>query len=375
MKTAKNTNGFSLIELLIVVAIFGVVMAGLYVAYSALLKEGVRQYRLAGSEMEHGIVKNILERDMFMAGYGLMDEYDIDGDGAQDFTPQAVSATEATGPGGADTLILMGTALGLNSRAAQGWTLAQDVAGSPLTPSFLKFNDAREDVKPGDRVIMTDAAMEKLLSDSTGWLFRYQDENSMVKHINDTNLYENDPFKGMIVYGISSSGTTTDITQPYYAVRYYLSTDSDPSSLCAPGTRSLLRAESRTDPSPIGGNPALNCVLDFQVALGLNTDEDKEGTIDLWDNGGETAAGYSSSDLNKRLKQVRAYALVQVGSRDRDYVYSNPDPAFAGTPHIVRVGDLYLPGGGTGRSYPLSEDQRKYRWRVITFTVSPRNLR
>ena len=174
----------------------------------------------------------------------------------------------------------------------------------------------------------------------------------------------------MVVYGINHSGTT-EATQPYYAVRYYLGGTRP--TLCAPDTQNLLRAESRTDAAPADGEPMLNCVLDFQVALGLDTDED--GTIDSWDNGGVTAQGYASKDLNKRLKQVRAYALVQAGNRDQGYTYSNPDPAYASTPDKIRVGDLYLKNGATGRDVQLTPEQRKYRWKVVTFAVTPRNTR
>ncbi len=376
MKHMKNKYGFSLIELLIVMAIFSVVMAGLYAATSVQLREGVKEYRLAESEMELGISKNIIERDISMAGYGLMDDYDFDGDGTPNFTPRAVGATD----GNPDTLTLMGTALGLASRAAQGWAPAQSVAGT--VPSFMKFNDAREDIRPNDRIIIMDPNTKGLVGDGTEWRFRY-DYNTTTSTSKIVQLLANGSdgavftksFVGMTVYGINHSGTT-EATQPYYAVRYYLpdAVSSPPPALCAPGTRNLLRAESRTDAAPANGEPILNCVLDFQVALGLDTNED--GTIDSWDNGGVTAQGYASKDLNKRLKQVRVYALVQAGNRDQSYTYSNPDPAYASTPDKIRVGDLYLKGGATGRdSPPLTAEQRKYRWKVVTFAVTPRNTR
>jgi prepilin-type N-terminal cleavage/methylation domain-containing protein len=371
MKNPKKTDGFSLIELLFVVAILSLVMAAMYVSYSKLLREGVGQYRVAESEMEHGIVKNIVERDMAMAGFGIMESYDYNGDGVQEFTAKAVTATDGTGYNGSDTFTLLGTALGIESRAAQGWALVTGVTGTPPVPTFLTQTDVRETLRQDDRIVMMDIANRQMLGDSTGWLFRYKDTTSNVVHATGDTEYEKEAFTGMTLYGISSSGTTT-ATQPYYAVSYYLSDSSVPSR-CAPGTANLLRAESRTSSSPTGGNPIMNCVRDFQVAFGLNSDEDEFGTIDVWDNGGVTAGGYEPSEVNKRLKQMRAYVLVQVGGRDENYTYSNPDPNFAAD--TIRIGDLALIGGATGRPVTLNADQRKYRWRVVTFTVTPRNLR
>ena len=367
--TMMTKRGFSLIELLAVVAIFSVVMAGLYSAYSVQLRAGVKEYRIAESEMELGISRGIIDRDLSMAGYGLMDDYGA----VSGFTlPRAVSAQEGgTDP---DQLILMGTALGIASRASQGWTYADSVVSG--VPVFMTFGDAREDVGLNDRVILMDPNTRALRADGSVWLFKYNGASANVTLMPESSTTPySDPFTGMVVYGMNRAGET-DATQPYNAVRYYLAdaASSVPPRTCAPGTRNLLRAESRTNASPTGGDPMINCVLDFQVALGLDTDEN--GSIDLWDNGGATAAGYAAKDLNKRLKQIRAYVLVQVGNRDTNYLYKNPDPDYASTPDKIRVGDLYLAGGAVGRDYPpLSAEQRMYRWRVVSFAITPRNVR
>ena len=183
MKHMKNKYGFSLVELLIVMAIFSVVMAGLYAATSVQLREGVKEYRLAESEMELGISKNIIERDIGMAGYGLMDDYDFDGNGVQNFTPRAAGATNDN----PDTLTLMGTALGLASRAAQGWAPAQSVAGN--VPSFLTFNDAREDVFPNDRIIIMDPNTKALVADGAEWRFKYRTTTPKIVLSRDDRVY------------------------------------------------------------------------------------------------------------------------------------------------------------------------------------------
>ena len=110
----SNSKGFSLIELLIVLAIFSLVMAGLYLAYSVQMKKGVKEYRLAESEMELQIAKSVIERDLAMAGFGLAVDY------GGLFTPVPISGTNS----GLYSLTLMGIALGRDSRASQAWSYA-----------------------------------------------------------------------------------------------------------------------------------------------------------------------------------------------------------------------------------------------------------
>jgi hypothetical protein len=57
-----------------------------------------------------------------------------------------------------------------------------------------------------------------------------------------------------------------------------------------------------------------------------------------------------------------------------NYTYVNPDPN-ASAPDTIRVGELDLVGGTTGRDVQLTAAQRNYRWRVLTIVVTPRNIR
>ncbi len=369
----RNIKGFSLIELLVVVAIFTVVMMGLNASYITLTRQGVKEFKLAESEMEIGIAKNIIDRDLNMAGYGLMNDNSAVS-GLSSTLARSVSVTDAGTITTYDTLTLMGTALGMASRAAQGWSYVSAVTGTSV--SFRSWNDAREDAVSTDRVVLINSDIKKVLAQGTEWLFKYNGQTANLTTLAGDTAYS-EPSEGLMIYGLNHSGTS-EASQPFYAVRYYLAdpASSVPPAICAPGTRNLLRAESRSSLSPTGGDPIINCVLDFQVALGIDTDiGDGTKAVTFWDNGGVTAAAYSQKELNEQLLQVRVYALVQEGNKDLKYTYSNPDPAYSGTPAVVRVGDLNLIGGATGRDYTLTSDQRKYRWKIITFAVSPRNVR
>lgn len=363
-------HGFSITEILVVLSIFSIILAGIYSAYLDQLKSSTREYRYAESDMELGIARNIMERDIAMAGYGLADSY-----GTLVFAPRAArgdnsgGALENSPDTDPDILTVMGTALGTKSRAAQGWTYMTAVAGG--VPTFATWGDPREDVRTDasaanndDAVIIIEPSTRTLLAQGTSWLFRYNGNANLttlpVKENSNQGTAYASPTIGTIVYGLQSANDSAP-AQPYYAVRYYLDDGASNPSNCAPDTFRLLRAESTASATPTSNDPLLACVLDFQVAFGLDTNGD--GVIDDWDNCGKAAASLSASDLRKNLKQVRAYILIQSGNREIGYTYPSA---------TVRVGDASL---GTGRDVILTAEQRNYRWRVMTLNVTPRNMR
>jgi prepilin-type N-terminal cleavage/methylation domain-containing protein len=356
-----SNKGFTLIEIFVSMAIFAIIVTAVYEAFISQMKHSAREYKIAESEMELGIAKNIIGRDLAMAGFGLADDY------------SAVSGFNIPRPvrfrAAPYTLILTGTALGLRSRAAQGWTYMSSVDVGNV-PSFHTWNDAREDVRtdPGgivnrnDAVIIMEPSTKKLLAQGAEWLFRYNGStNANLTTLSGNADYTNSTI-GTLVYGLHRADETP-ATQPYYAVSYYLDDGSNNPSVCAPNTFSLMRAESDTTDytagTPAGGNRILACVRDFQVAPCLDTDGD--GAVDNWD---PTAAnGYDVQTLKKALKQIKMYILVQAGNRDNGYTY--PDQS-------IRVGDISL---GTGRIINLTDEQRRYRWRLVSLSVTPRNVR
>jgi hypothetical protein len=163
-------------------------------------------------------------------------------------------------------------------------------------------------------------------------------------------------------------GSGSEIPRPYYVVQYRLGGNaSDMPKTCARGTRSIQRVEIVNGESI---EPLLACVRDIQVAFGVDSSSPEDGIIDVWDNGGTLLSAYDRQAMKSRLKQVRVYILVQNGNRDADYLYANPDNP--GNPERIRVGDMSL---GIGRDISLTAEQRLYRWRLISMTITPRNSR
>jgi hypothetical protein len=339
--TRSSEVGVTLVELLVAFCIFSVVMMVALSAYTGLSRHSATEYRLAESGIETEIAKNIIERDLMMAGYGLADDY-----GDLSVSPLPVEAEEdSTG----DSLLLRGTAIGILSRSAQGWSYIEGV--SPL--SFQQWDDARENISSGDRVIYVDPTSREILTAGPKAVFKYPQMPSSAG-------------RGTLVYGLHSDNAAL----PYYSVEYLLG--GTPPSVCAPGTLNLLRAESKDNDPPVPANrkPIMNCVADFQVALGLDTDDD--GLIDLWDpaqTGVFESGKYDIKTQRKRIRQVRVYILVQNGNYDPYFTYSNPDDE--ADPDTMRAGDSRLE---TGRCVHLTPVQRKYRWKVVSISVTPRNL-
>lgn len=348
---SSQSRGFSLVELLVTMTIFSILMTGIFQAYNAQIQHTSREYNIAESDIDRQVGQGIVARDIFMAGYGLADDYG----GA--FTPWALQSANGGGDGGSDTLTLMGTALGMNSQQAQHWSYVTDVVGSTVV--LKSWSDAREDIQDGDRVILIEPATKRLLTGAgASWLFQFNaSDDTITPDTVPASGPPGPPPTGTVLYGLGS-GTAA---RPYYSVRYYLQDGRGDG--CAPGVNSLLRAESVDTEAPSGGTAIIPCVADFQVAIGLDTNNDR--AIDVWQNGG-AGAGYDPARLNRELRQVRVYALTQIGERDRFYTYPTD---------TIQVGESSL-GAGVGRaSFALDDEMRKYRWRVIRFVATPRNIR
>jgi hypothetical protein len=344
-------------------------MAGVCTAYTVHARHATREYRLAQSEIEIAIARNIIERDIFMAGYGLANDY-----GGLIFSPEPLplGATDHIVPGstanplggkypttgltGADALFMAGTALGIYSKAAQSWTYLEGA-----TPAvFHEWGDSREDVRVNDRVIYIEPNTRTMITDGAVWRFIFPSAPSFPAHEG----------RGVLIYGLSRppQGSGSEIPRPYYVVQYRLGgSPADMPKTCAPGTRSLQRVEMTNGESI---EPLLACVRDIQVAFGIDGSSPEDGVTDIWDNGGIVSSSYDPEMLRRRLKHVRLYILVQNGNRDDDYIYENPQNH--ANPDRIRVGDENI---GIGREITLTAEQRKYRWKLIALHAVPRNIR
>ncbi|MBN1907686.1 MAG: prepilin-type N-terminal cleavage/methylation domain-containing protein, partial [Deltaproteobacteria bacterium] len=66
--TSNDTPGFTLVELLIAMAIAGVVMAGVYSAYSSQQRSYLAQEQVAAVQQNLRVAMYFMEREIRMAG-------------------------------------------------------------------------------------------------------------------------------------------------------------------------------------------------------------------------------------------------------------------------------------------------------------------
>jgi prepilin-type N-terminal cleavage/methylation domain-containing protein len=365
VRCPSGQEGFSLMELLVTTAIFSILLAGVFGAYFSQLDHSTREYKVAESEIELGIAKRIIEQDLEMAGYGLADDYNgaLDSGGAA-IDPRPLTLVNGTGTNlvdGRDQLYLRGTALGQFNRASQGWSY---VATDPPNPTLKNWGDPREKVSNDDRIVLIDPSSKSLQVDTGGgWLFKYTDNGTSTDIVHaDGSAVADGVEKNTLVYGLYNSNTHDITARPYYTVRYYLGGSSP--SICAPGTLSLERMESVNRELPTSpqdqATPLLACVLDFQMAVGLDTDGN--GMVDNWDDDNSIVSGLTRENMNDQLKRIKVFLLIQSGNRDSDYTYPLS---------TIRVGE----GTTIGRDITLTAEQRKYRWRLVSLSVQPRNVR
>lgn len=361
--TPSGSSGFSVVEIIVVMAIFLIILGGIFSAYLAQLKTSTTEYKFAETDIDIGIARNILERDISTAGYGLADDYTAD---PSIPLPVALKANN----GNPDELTLTGTSLGTSSRTAQAWTYLSGIDGVSGLPTFHAWNDSREDIRvnsdtaKNDAVILIEPTTKKLLTQGTSWLFKYSGSPANLTTLPcgtnaGSGVTYGTPTMGTLVYGLQRSDNPKPAV-PYYTVLYKLDSTRR-SANCNSGTFALTRAETTSTSIP-NGDPVLQCVLDMEVAFGLDTDGN--GTIDVWDDGGTEAATYTTNKkLLKNLKQVRVYMLVQSGNYDPLYTY----PAAS-----VRVGDSNL---AVGRTIPINGNLSHYRWKMVNLNITPRNVR
>lgn len=345
-------GGFTMVEMLVAMAIFSIILAGIYRAYSVQLGHLTREYKSADTEIELDIARGIIERDLLMAGFALADN-------SGELPAEGTNGTP-------DTLVLRGTELGLASRGVKGWAVVDTVDPAGITPTtFLTFNDPREDLRAGDTVIIMEPTERNLKNKGGVTLFKYHGPNNFLTYpaSADPGTKLADVIKqDDLIYGL---GMDPGASQTYYAAKYYLATPATRPVDWAPDTFYLARAESDTAATPTedatNDPKILGRVLDFQVAFGLDTD--KNGEVDLWDNGGASQANAMGiDDYREKVKLVRAFVLVQSGSKDSSYTYPSA---------TVRVGDS---GDGIGRDITLTDEQRRYRWKVLSLRIAPRNI-
>lgn len=417
-KTKKifcNTGGFTLIELIVVMAVFITVLIISASAFNTILLNTGRVFKSEESNIEGVVGLEMLRHDLQQAGYGLYTEQsaksyseavdalpatnndstggtfnvprplvfinDLDGTiGAVDgFTPLL----------GSDYISIKGTTVS-RSPSAKLWTFLNITSVHSAPPVVKTWATTADQLTAGtDRVVVLqkqfgNPPLSRLVQpDPTRFSYTYSDTAflNLTSATNGTYM----------VYGVDNK----DLRFPFNRSDYFVATPAvatDRPSACAPGTGILYKATlNHTNGKLTEKIPVLDCVLDMQVVLGWDSDGD--GLVDTWTSadgkqqlGGvamDPALGTSNNNqmlavppvpnIRTNLKIIKVYLVVQDGRMDSSFTSKSPLTFYANESKYGDVPVTSLTRAGTGQ-IPLAANQQHYRWKLYRIVVRPKNL-
>ncbi|GBD99930.1 hypothetical protein BMS3Abin07_01977 [bacterium BMS3Abin07] len=394
----RRQDGFTLVELMIAMAIFVFAIAATSQIFTGLLTQFKQQTKIAETNIEGVIGLEILRRDIEMAGFGL--PFDLNGatyteavndpntnqnetgyNDAGTNPPRALVSGDGQGAGNSDVLVIKATNVAINN-AAERWTYVsekngvytipvwRDVNGTILSGENLRKNSS--DSIHTDRVIAVQPVLgsrRRVLVSSGGIFFtQFNPSNADPPVIGSKFQPVVDSLETYMIYGVI---VDVDPRMPFNRADYYVRVPLTPPARCAPGTGVLYKGVVVNKKGVSGGNlteyPLLNCVADMQVVYRLDTTAD--GNIDT--STGNIAA-LTAKQVRDQVKEVRVFMLVHEGQRDATFRFNNfiPPPTVCAT--CIRVGDAT-----GGRDFDVSgiTNYLNYRWKVYTMIVDPENLR
>jgi len=375
----RNEDGFSLIEMLIVMTLLVIIIAISTNSFSLILKQSGQQTRIAETQIESNIGLNLLRVDLEHAGYGLpwsfqnpisySEAVPVPAAGFNDSPaspPRAVlSGNNVVGSDileGTDYLVIKSTVAGTGV-ASQRWSYV--VAGS--SPRIWGSDDLQDGVR--SIVInpkVSNAVSRQLVMSGSGNSFSCGDKTvffstfwtgfcsaglpSVFTPLNTSEQY--------LIYGVDADN---DLRMPFNRADYYIKRPPDGTPhLCAPNTGTLYRANVNHQDGELTELPILDCAADMQMVFMRDTDGD--GTVDNYT---DDISLLTDDQIRNQVKEVRVYILAHEGRMDRSFQYPNP---------TVVVGEY-----GIGSTYNLAEkagsDWRNFRWKVYTIAVKPKNLK
>ncbi len=423
----KNKKGFTLVELIVVMAVFIVVIIITGQAFETILKQTSKLFRSEESNIEGVVGLEILRHDLQQAGYGLFTEPLCSSNAytgeaaalpasayneitrsvldpclvppstasvaALRLPPRAVVAgnnlavvadsTSETGNtynviSGSDYLVLRGLTLG-RSKTSQKWTHL-NFASSSVTPN--SWVSKSENFESGDKVLLMRRKITPFVNSLTiepeptnGWFYIPFSNAAFSKYSTNYNNY--------VVYGLDDAATPRmPFNRSDYFVARPAATNAMP-AICAPNIGNLYKATVNQADGKLTYTPILDCVADMQVVFGwdlkivtpTSTTDGQDGVIDTWSSPDPNFRSGSASLtdlqaamadpelLRSSLKIIKVYILAQDGRRDAGY--TSPSPIVVGD-----TGETFLT-----KSYDIAAaGLQNYRWKVYRIVIRPKNL-
>jgi hypothetical protein len=348
-----------LIELLIVMGLLAIVAAMAMDAFTVILKQSGQTMKTVTTEIDQTIGLDILRSDIEQAGFGLPWTFknsityaEAASSPASTYNDSPSNAPRAILSGNnvpgqlndSDYLVIKSTVVA-GSDTANKWTYISNGATAP------KSWGSPNDLIATDRVIVIKPQYDamgnsELVMDSGTFYTTY---NGIVS---GSAFYPTIPQERFIIYGVSAGA---DLLMPFNRADYYIRRPlTGMPSYCAPNTGILYKATVNHGDGELTEMPILDCVADMQVVFYLGTGLSPSNDI----------TALTAKQIREQVKDVRVYILFHEGSMDRTYAHETS---------TVTVGE-----GGNGSTFNLATtigtDWNRYRWRVITLAVKPKNI-
>lgn len=381
----KNIRGFTLIEMIVAMAFFVIIIGISGEAFNTVAKNVSQQFKISESDIQGMVGLEIMRHDLATAGYGLPWSYsnaiiysEVD---------SAVSAQELIASGlndapsgipksitgfnnyssndnnvvikGSDYLVVRSQSTAL-TQAARKWTYINSSTASVPAGGYIPkvWGSSSADLNVNNRVIVlrddySNKLFNQLVMDGTDFFTTFTSPFNAAfgPGVAYTNHY---------IYGVDDN---TDLRMPFNRADFYvrIPVGTEFNKLpkrCATNTGILYKAIV----SQNGGNlsneyPLLDCIADMQVLYYLDVANDNNVTYT------DSISALTAEEIRNQLKRIQVFILTHEGKKERTYSYPNSS---------ILVGQ----GTGTGRVFDLTKivDYSQYRWKVITFSIQPRNM-
>jgi prepilin-type N-terminal cleavage/methylation domain-containing protein len=394
----RKESGFSLVELMIYMALLGILMTMVFSSFTPVMQTSSRQWRMAETKIETGLGLDLLRSDLEHAGFGLPWEFPVGITPSpysepvaavaplamNDFpdVPRAVRSEDASASSmnGADYLAIKALNV-VRSTTSQKWGLlgrtalhAVDIQSMGADAFDGTGADAdrviviRPQVGPGENRQLVLNGTNYFAKPTTGDLTPFAPPETP----NDPN---GDRY---LIYGLVDSN---DPRRPFNRTDYYINNAGMPAH-CAPGTGTLLKATLNQGDDNFSPLPIVDCVADFQVVYYLDTNGDGG-----WDTRVNASGlnGLTAQQIREQVKSIRCYVLTHEGGVDPMYTHPNAnknvgeiDPLVVNAlptqdPDSTAAGVL-LAGRAFNLTANIGATWANYRWKVNSLAVTPRNL-
>ncbi|MCE5333989.1 MAG: PilW family protein [Desulfobacteraceae bacterium] len=406
----KDQRGMTIVELMVALVIVLVIVGSATVAYVKFLRGFKTQSRISQSYMSSLCGLEMLRYDVEMAGFGLpsslttgttYSEAEADSTGPYDpaslndattGVPRALVSLNNTAQGGSDVLTIKSSIAGLNP-VSKKWSMVTLATGAGALPKVKPWGgtslSSTMDFTAGDRFIVLDANGALQPASSGAWTCYtfsgdsptagyYADATAICSGLSTQTVF--------FVYGLDSSASAHRM--PFNRVDYFLERVAGqiPSN-CAASSYTLYRSVINQQTGVGSAAPILDCVRDFQVAFGLDTDAD--GSVDAW---ATSLGAKDAATIKSQVRELRAFILYHEGGGDvgstAKFRFSgvlnlgDPDIAksldssyAAGTYTFEPWSTAALSGSPQLRSFTPAGDDLQYRWKILALTIKPMNLK